>query len=338
MRMFFLAIAAISLLLLAGCSSGPGKNSGGKDMSAKLPFAYAAVHSGTEGIKIEFLPNAPPSELLAPFKSGSSYPFKAALKLSNKGAFDVEDGWVVLTSEEDYMKLDSFKTAFSLKGKSIFNPGGDSGIEVFDGSTKPFREGQSEKHKSIIVLATLCYKYRTDVKTDVCIDTDVLGMSQKKKVCSVKDVSLSGGQGAPVAVTKIEAKIFPEGSGERIAFVKPQYVIHIKNTGDGEVLNPSADMSSACSSELVSNRDSDAFKKIWNIATVSASLSGKELVCSPNPIRLRAKEDFVRCSLRDEDKIDANIPSYTAPLTITFNYGYTTTISKEVTVIREVGY
>ncbi|MBI2574467.1 hypothetical protein HYV82_01125 [Candidatus Woesearchaeota archaeon] len=329
----FLVVLAV---FISGCSGSPGKG-GDKDVSAKLPFTYAAVHSGTEGVKVEFLPNAPPAELLAPFKSGGSYPFKAALKLSNKGAFDVEDGWVVLTSEEDYMKLDSFKTAFSLKGKSIFNPGGDSGIEVFDGSTKPFREGQSEKHKSI-VLATLCYKYRTDVKTDVCIDTDVLGLSQKKKVCSVKDASLSGGQGAPLAVTKIEAKIFPEGSGERIAFVKPQYVIYIKNTGDGEVLNPSADMSSACSSELVSNRDSEAFKRIWNIATVSASLSGKELVCSPNPIRLRSKEDFVRCSLKDEDKIDASIPSYTSPLTITFNYGYTTTISKEVTVTREVGY
>lgn len=327
-------LLVIVVVMISGCSAQKG--GGGKDTSAKLPFTYAAVHSGTEGVKIEFLPNAPPSELLAPFKSGSSYPFKAGIKLSNKGAFDVEDGWIVLTSEEDYMRLDSFKRAFSLKGKSLFNPGGDSSIEVFDGSTKPFREGQSEKHVSLL-LATACYKYRTGVQTDTCVDTDILGLSQKKKACTVKDISM-GSQGAPLAVTKIEIKIFPEGSGERIAFVKPQYVIHIKNAGDGEVINPSADMGSACSSELVSNRDSEAFKRIWNIATVSASLSGKELACSPNPIRLRAKEDFVRCSLKDEDKIDANIPSYTAPLTITLNYGYTTTISKEVAVVREVGY
>ncbi|MBI2142058.1 hypothetical protein HYU15_01035, partial [Candidatus Woesearchaeota archaeon] len=148
----------------------------------------------------------------------------------------------------------------------------------------------------------------------------------------------SSGQGAPVAVTKIEPKIFPEGSGEKIAFVKPQFVISVKNSGNGEVLNPSADMGSACSSELAADKSSESFKRIWNVVDVKATLSGKELDCSPVPLRLRGKEDFVRCSVKDGDKINADMPGYVAALTVDLSYGYTSTIAKEVTIRREVGY
>ncbi len=326
----------IALLLVAVAAGCNGIGGGGSSSGGKVPFSYEGIHSGIEGIKLEFLANAPPAELLAPFKGSIDYPFKIGVKVSNKGAADVENGVLVLTVEEDYLQLDEFRKPISLKGKEIFNPLGDSSIELFGGVTKKFREGQADKYKATI-LATACYKYNTEAKQNMCIDTDLFDTKSKQKICSIKDITLSS-QGAPVAVTKIETKIFPEGSGSGVAYVKPQYVIHIKNVGMGEIINPEADMASACSSELVASRDSEAFKNIWNIVSVSASLSEKELVCFPNPIKLRGKEDVVRCSVKDEDKIDANLPGYNAPLFIKLNYGYTSTISKEVMIIREVTY
>ncbi len=315
-------------LFIAGCSGGG---------EGKIPFSYEAIHTGTDGVKIDFLSNAPSSELLAPSKEGQQgYPFRVGINVNNRGASNVENGWVTVTAEDDYLQLDDFKKSFSLEGKSILNPSGDIGIETFNGITKNFKEGQAEKYISVI-LATACYNYNTEFKSDVCIDTDVLDLKRKERICSMKDIT-STGQGAPVAVTSVETKMFPEGDSDHIAFVKPQFVISIKNVGDGEVVNPELDMGSVCSSELVSDRNSDSFKTAWNILTVSAKLSDKDLSCFPNPVKLRGDDDIVRCSLRDEDKIDANIPSYMSPLTITLSYGYTSTVSKSVMISKDVNY
>ncbi len=323
MRRIFVLLAIVAFI--SGCS-GDG---GGPDIGA--------IHSGTEGIKMEFLENSPPPEIMAPFKNDDGYPFTLGIKLVNNGAVNVENGWMTLSLEEDYMKVDDFRRSFSLEGKSISNPVGESEIIIFNGITKKFKEGQSDKYKSTI-LATTCYKYKTEMKEDMCVDTDVLGLEKKKQPCKVSDIT-SSGQGAPVAVSKIEAKMIPEGNSDGIAFVRPQYIIHLKNAGDGEVMNPSLDPEPACSSDLIADKNSDAYKKAWNFASVSASLSGKELICAPNPVKLKDNDDTtVRCTTKEEDKIDANTPSYRSPLVILVDYGYTTTISTEVMLVRDVTY
>ncbi len=324
----------IALLFLLMFASGCGSIGGGE---GKIPFSYEAIHTGTDGVRINFLANAPPSELLAPSKEGDlGYPFRIGLNVNNKGASPVENGWLAVTAEADYLQLDDFKRSFSLDGKSILNPGGSTSIEIFNGMTKNFKEGQAEKYMATI-LATSCYKYNTEFKSDVCVDTDVLDLKRKERICSIRTIT-SGSQGAPVAVFSVETKMFPEGGSDRIAFVKPQFVIGIRNVGDGYVVNPELDMASVCSSELVANRNSDSFRTAWNIMTVSAKLSDKELTCFPNPVKLRESDNFVRCSLKDGDKIDANIPSYMSPLTITLTYGYTSTVSKDVLISKDINY
>lgn len=327
MRLMIL-ILPVAILLLVGCEQGGG--------DGKLPFSYENIHTGTDGVKIEFLSNSPPSELPAPFKSGNNYPFKAAIKASNKGAFDVENGVIAMTVENDYIAMDEVSKQFSLKGKSVFNPLGDSDIIVLSATTKKFREGQAEKHKTLMI-AEACYKYRTEVKAETCIDTDVLGVTTKKKTCAIKEMTFSG-QGAPLVVNKIEPKIFPEGGSERIEFVKPSFVIHVRNAGDGQVVNPNFDIASICTSDFAADRNSDFYRRVYNVVDIKATLSGVELECSPRPLRLTGKEDFVRCSVKDDGKISASTPSYIAPLYISLDYGYASTVSKEVTLVKEVFY
>ena len=49
-------------------------------------------------------------------------------------------------------------------------------------------------------------------------------------------------------------------------------------------------------------------------------------------IRLREKEDMIRCESKDEDDIPKNRDAYTSPLKIELDYGYTFTISKNIII------
>ena len=52
----------------------------------------------------------------------------------------------------------------------------------------------------------------------MCIDPDVVGLKVRQKICAVKDISLSGGQGAPIAITKIEPVMVPEVDNQNIKY------------------------------------------------------------------------------------------------------------------------
>ncbi|MBI2134081.1 hypothetical protein HYU11_05355 [Candidatus Woesearchaeota archaeon] len=331
MKMRLLLVFA-AIVMITGCSKIPGGKSGGE-----IPFSYDAIHTGSEGVKLEFISNAPPNELLAPSKDGNGYPFRLGVKATNKGATKVENGYITVTAEDDYLDLDNgFTKTYTIDGKNFFNPQGESEAIIFNGITKKFKEGQSDKYRTT-VLATTCYKYLTEVKKEICIDTDILDLKKKQKICTTKDISLSN-QGGPVAVTKIETKLFPEGGSEGIAYVKPQFVITIRNVGDGQIVNPDLDMASVCSSELIADKNQDMFKKAWNIVKIRARLSDKELACFPNPLKIREGDDIMRCSMREDEKIDANLPTYNSPLVVSIEYGYTSTISKEVMVTKDLDY
>ncbi|MBI4438530.1 hypothetical protein HY640_01200 [Candidatus Woesearchaeota archaeon] len=306
------------MLLLAGCA--------GRDNSTVLPV-QDTFHTGTEGIMIGFLESSPPSELLAPASSGSGYPFKVALRVQNKGAFDVSDGVVAVNVEQDYMSLDSSRKAFSLLGRSFATPVGEEELVIFSGYTRQFRESQAESHDSVVV-ASSCYKYRTELKSDVCIVSDAFGVSRGPSSCAAKDIS-SSGQGAPVAVTKVVTKFFPVGAGRDVSSVKPVFELHLKNGGDGRVVSPGADVSSLCSSGPVSAGDSG---KVWGYVSVSARLSGARLSCPSVPVRLPPEGAVVRCSL--EEPLEAGA-SYVAPLIVEVDYGYISTVSKQVRILRE---
>lgn len=309
----------VVLSLITGC--GMFNRGGGPSTT----ISSSELHKGTDGIIMEFIEEAPPSELY------ESTGFYARALLNNRGSFDVKDGYLLLGVEKGYIEIEKEVERYSLKGKSVTNPVGEQNFYEFKLKAKAI-DKQSEQHKTAVFLTT-CYEYQTEAITEACIDPDFYSLRPVNKACEIKDISLSD-QGAPVAVTKIEQKMLQDADE---GIVKPEFMIYVGNKGNGEVIDKEK-IKEVCSSAGVDY-------KTWNTISVNAFLFDRQLNCRPKKesdqsktgyIRLKNKEDFIRCV--DERGIEINKPSYTTPLRIVLGYGYTNTISKEVDIKREMSY
>ncbi|MDD5087016.1 MAG: hypothetical protein PHV16_04655, partial [Candidatus Nanoarchaeia archaeon] len=224
-----------------------------------------SFRTGSRGITLSFLQNAPPTEIY------EENPFSIGILLKNEGASGVRNGIVSFSVEDEYIHVENpeNRISFNLDGKSVAMPLGDQLTKFLKASTKKINT-QSERRESTII-ATVCYPYTTVADVSVCIDTDVYGLKTINKVCYVKDISLST-QGAPVAVTKIESKMLP---GENDDYIKPQFIIQVKNVNNGGIIRKEK-FADACSSESIGIDD-------LNVINVKAELSGQMMECSPNP-------------------------------------------------------
>ncbi len=278
------------------------------------PANQDEFRKGNDGILINFLDNAPPSETY------EDYPFSIGLMLKNAGAYDTNGGIISFTVEEDYIDLlDNNDIRFNLKGKSLALPIGDQKTEVIRAKAKKI-SGQSEMHTSKI-LTSICYPYQTKKSVDVCIDTDIYNIKNIQKVCNVKDITLTT-QGAPVAITKIESEML---SSEDENIVKPSFEIYVKNVGDG-IAFAKEKVNDACSSAPLKYEE-------LNAVEIKVMMSGEELQCREKILKLKENKDSVRCVF--EKGISTEKFVYTTPLTIELNYGYSTSISKDILIKKE---
>jgi len=295
----------IVVVFLSGCELiGTGETPSEKDF-----------RTGSNGLTISFLPNAPPDEVY------EENPFSVGILLKNEGACEVRNGIVSFSVEERYVEISNYENSvrFNLDGKSFATPGGDQETKFLKAKTKTI-EGQSEKRETTII-ASLCYPYKTIADASVCIDPDIYGLKTMNKICSVKDISLPA-QGAPVAVTKIESKML---SAENDDYIKPQFIIHVKNVNNGEVIKKEK-FQDACSSNSIGIDD-------INVIDIKAELSGQMLECSPGTLKLKDGEDSIRCVL--EEGIPKERGTYTSPLVIELEYGYMNSISNTFLIKKE---
>ena len=334
MKKTFFPIILIFVIIIIGCT--PNQS------SAKTNEVNVFV--GTEGLAAEFAKTAPPLKVF----EDSSFPI--LLRVRNKGAYSIEKdnpnklslrGVLTISREKDYVKTlkleensrvygsasDDSKAYFFVDGKTTINPQGDEIIASFNAKTGKL-EPQSEVKPSTIT-ATLCYPYQTILSTTVCIDPDVVGVRPGKKVCTVKEQIFNSGQGAPIAVTKIEPQMIPAENE-----IKPQFLIFVENKGKGNPVNL-VGYDDACSK-------SDYKKDLWNIATVKVYKAGKEadpesqLTCTPSLknsegaidtglLRFVDNKDFVRCTFKNG--IPKNSEAFTSPLKVVIDYGYVQSIA-----------
>ncbi len=304
-------IVMLLIVVLSGCSGGSGQ--------VNLDLNY---RKGSEGVDAEFLNNAPPEKIL------DQTPFSLAIQLENKGASDVDDGIIVVSTESDYILLEQWirsygyipiddnRIQFDLQGRTETNPKGDRIIITARAETGKL-ETQTETHTTTI-LASVCYPYKSILSDTVCIDTDIYELRSIAKVCAVKGKAYSS-QGGPVAVTRIDSLMLQAEAEERIV---PQFRIRINNIGKGSIFAPEK-VIDACSSFPL--REDEV-----NVVKVSAALDGKALKCEPEKIKLRGREDTVKCSLKSELGKEAG--NYLAPLVVELEYGYMTTLSKEIEI------
>lgn len=95
------------------------------------------------------------------------------------------------------------------------------------------------------LIIDLCYHYGTNVTTQVCIEPVPDELSAVEPNCKASDVTLSGGQGAPLSVTQVDAPVYFENvSGSYVRFP-----IRLVNHGDGTIIAHSTenDFDAACS-------------------------------------------------------------------------------------------
>lgn len=338
-------IILIALLFLIGC--------GTSSQQSKI----VNVYTGTQGLVAEFSKSAPPPKVF----EKSAFPI--AVKIRNAGAYSLQanDGIISIGREKDYIPLIRFdsssgvtqttesKAAFSINGKSQLNQAGDEVLITATATTGNLEE-QSES-KTSLLTATLCYPYKTTLSSTMCIDPDVIGLRPGKKVCTVKDIPLSGGQGAPIAITKIEPVMVPEvddpnkeNKEKFIGYIRPQFLIYVENKANGISVDQSKYRNVCDRQDLP---DSGLQKdNIWNVATIRAFASGKggdvQLQCCPNRngecpekesdqyskeglLRFRDKKDFIRCTFTQP--VPRNLDAYTSPLRIEVDYGYIQTVT-----------
>lgn len=236
---------------------------------------------------------------------------------------------------------------FSLEGKSIFNYEGGSNVLSYKANAKS-AGAMSEKH-TVQVIATACYEYTTQWNQEICIDTDINKMNIFPGACEATDVSLSS-QGAPLAITKIESKMLPTGTG----YIRPMFIIYVENSGNGRIINKEK-IQQACTATGLESRDySMIFLKEFMLSSqelkydfngydpttgkeINAGTDSDTITCSPNPLILKNDgNDYITCivnsSYAEQDMFALNQAPYTATIAMQFDYGYTLSKSKEVII------
>lgn len=333
MKLKNMILVLVILLFISGCGLG--------SKEYKPSITSKDIYTGKEGLNMEFFENSPPKEIF----ENSVLPI--GLRLYNNGAYDIRNGYLSISLERDYMILsevslksinemvnfrDPEHITFDLKGKTIEHPKGDQEVITFSVETKDLGKSdpQSEYHDSLISI-TSCYEYQTKAVETVCIDTDVYGFKMREKACEVKTLTLDS-QGAPVAVTKIESEMLP--SKEDTSIIKPRFVITVRNVGKGEVVKKGM-VEAACSSDPLGYKE-------WNNVNIKAYISNMDeenkLDCDitndidkeDGTIILKGGEDTIRCSY--EKGFEDTKGTFSSPLYIILDYGYTDTISREVRI------
>ncbi len=314
---FMFIITIVLSLYLSGCSLANFSASG-----KETPITNVNVYQGTEGLEIEFLTNSPPEKVY----EGEN--FVVSTLLNNKGAYPITSGKVVLTHEPDYFDVPTTSSTFNLLGKTMYDPSEHNIQKSFNLNTKKL-EPKSTGHDSI-VLVTACYDYGTKLNTEVCIDTDPQNIKAIEKSCNTEDLSFSG-QGAPIAITKIETKMIIGEGGK----VRPNFWIYVQNHGDGQVISKSS-IDKACGSASIDKNELNGVV-LKDLKFSQYTLA--DMDCRPKPetslnpvLKLTDNEQYFICTLRDDVSIPADTSTFKTGLYIELEYGYTLTKSKEFTI------
>jgi len=151
----------------------------------------------------------------------------------------------------------------------------------------------------------------------MCMDFDVHGMDQREKVCKSEELKFMGGQGAPIAITKITPimKVYNN------AKLKPKFMIEIQNKGKGL---PWYSENNKCS-------DAEFDKEEWNKVKISGTLSSLNLVCNPEIVRLIDNKGLFTCEVDGTFPIGTN---YLSSINFKLEYNYIESISKTIDIVR----
>lgn len=332
----FIILVIISVVALQACQTSLFKR--GKQPS------IVPLHKGTDGLVMSFVKSTLPVKVFAPELPSDAVPFSFSMEMENKGAHDIVNGYLVVALEKDYMGIvgweapsadlglvssSSERATFGLFGRNEDDPFGEQQFVTFTALPKPL-DKQTEQHQSLIVV-TACYDYLTQASTDLCVDTSQYKLGKLEKPCKYSPITFSGGQGGPVAVTKVEQQMVRLDSSS----VSPQLTITIKNVGKGQVVDKQHLEAACTSSDAVATLTAQQIGTVTidDVAFSSYTLKEGEIACDQPTAQLRNNEAKFRCHLRKGLMSPEQDPFLTR-LVIEVSYGYTHSLSTPITLER----
>lgn len=334
-KKILLTLCLLMMLVLSSCQYGPRVYRGPQTTD---------FNSGTEGITAEFLDQAPPREVF----EGSE--FDVQLYVHNKGAFSVTEQYgVIVDLTYDSSKVERLTNydatqqgTFTSLGNIFGSNQGPSNQIVGDfkieGKNPNWLTGQEDylflarfqakdipgnfQTNTATFIAQFCYPYQTSFASEICIDTDTQGTSQRQEVCEQQDYSYSGGQGAPVVITAVETQMIPRG-----VYVQPQFTIHVESRGNGVVSY--REIGETYSTALCEDIPTDNLNRL----SVVAYLGGDRLDCLPEQVILKGGKGKIQCQLPSTDILGVS-SNYQTTLSVELGYQYTESFKKDIVVLK----
>ena len=280
------------------------------------------IQIGTKALQIDFLSQAPP------FEVHENETFNIFAEIKNIGTQNIDElqdskGLLVVDVDDQYVRIKKEINPFFIEGKSLLNPVGGSMLLQKKATAKALPI-QQERMNTKIIIGT-CFKYSTNAGIDVCIDTipEKLG----KKVCTAQTKSIFGGQGAPVAITRIESKMLPSWDDKKTI---PEFTIYLQNLGGGEIINKDKILLACDNNErnLIERKDFD-------LIDVKVSLPQQgELTCNNPSLSLQLNDRKVVCKYDTDGGIPKTKGVFLSSLAINIKYGYFQTAVKPITISK----
>jgi len=300
-------VIILASLLLYGCGT-----IGGSRKASDSPV-FQEYRKGTNGIILKFVKDLPPEKVFM------NQNFDLGIEIRNVGATDVDQGYLhVINLENDYMKMETewnpteeLAMQSILEGKKSSSP--DGGYQFITFPVENVGIPEIEDSHKFTFKARVCYKYRTAGTATMCINPGMYKfLNFLTSVCRVEDVKLSGGQGAPIAITKVSERMIPRDDST----MELQFIIDIQNAADGLVTSAQGDVfGNECNNRPAPNVGLDQIEQ----TDIRVFLSGQQIECEKPAVDA---QDSNKGTIICKTQIDSNQGSYTAPLVVQFDYGY----------------
>jgi len=200
-----------------------------------------------------------------------------------------------------------------LPGKSQYMPEGGFTIHTLGKLSISDNSAITTSYNPILVLNAY-YKYKTVGSVPICIDPKAYDPNIKTRSCTVSDVSVSGGQGAPVAVTKIEQVSTPK---------KAIFRIYFSNVGGGTIFDSEYPFNSAKEYGL-------DYKNIDYIPANKISIGGEDITGSCKPVERVRVQDSLYCEL----ELDSTENAFSTVLNVELEYNYKISLQKQISIVN----
>ncbi|MEA3431002.1 MAG: hypothetical protein U9R08_07045 [Nanoarchaeota archaeon] len=298
-KSLLIIVSLLFIILISACTGN----------QQTKPGLEEDLYTGTQGLEIRLLPNAPPAKLFATPRTQLNF----IVELRNRGVFETSGLLFLGGYDPNIIPIRDYAKDFGpIEGKTEYNREG--GFQTVDyqalGIFMP--EGLDRLNQPFSLTAI--YDYETLATGVVCIDPNPYAPVQPTiQTCIPQDITMGGGQGAPVAVSLVEV----QSTGEKVFFK-----IHVTNVGDGSVV-------------LVGERDPfavrDDIERI-NKIFYEVTLSGLYGECKPaNPLRIVNERGIIFCEfpIPFEQK-----DPYQTTLKVRLSYGYVSELITNVQLVK----